>query len=193
MDPYQPRRTIASPLPLNNPDSPDDIITKSSSDQSAPCSTQPWRVDHDATVSEFPADQAVYPRDGFQRRGRQRRCWCAADARLGAGHAGLWQCFCLGAFGGQGALSEYLVVDAGLVALKPRGVSMAEAAGLPIAGCTALSLLEAATRVGGLRRVGKCLSMVLRVGLAVLSRRWFAIPLVPVDILWRALRRTWPG
>lgn len=59
--------------------------------------------------------------------------------------------------GGQGALSEYLVVDAGLVALKPRGVSMAEAAGLPIAGCTALSLLEAATRVGGLAKGRKVL------------------------------------
>lgn len=46
--------------------------------------------------------------------------------------------------GGKGALAEYVVVPAENVVLKPEGVSMEEAAGLPIAGVTALSCMDLA-------------------------------------------------
>lgn len=45
---------------------------------------------------------------------------------------------------GQGALSEYVVVDSECIVAAPQSIPLAEAAGLPIAGCTALSLLDAA-------------------------------------------------
>lgn len=45
---------------------------------------------------------------------------------------------------GQGALGEYVVVGAESIELAPQNLPMWEAAGLPIAGCTALSLLDSA-------------------------------------------------
>ena len=45
---------------------------------------------------------------------------------------------------GQGSLSEFVVVDIECVVVAPQNIPLAEAAGLPIAGCTALSLLDAA-------------------------------------------------
>ncbi|KAK5061604.1 hypothetical protein LTR84_008148 [Exophiala bonariae] len=49
---------------------------------------------------------------------------------------------------GQGSLCEFLVVDSDGVELKPGNVSMVEAAGLGIAGCTALAVLDAAVAKG---------------------------------------------
>jgi NADPH:quinone reductase-like Zn-dependent oxidoreductase len=45
---------------------------------------------------------------------------------------------------GQGALGEYVVVGAEGIELAPQNLPLWEAAGLPIAGCTALSLLDSA-------------------------------------------------
>ncbi|KAI9042761.1 NAD(P)-dependent alcohol dehydrogenase [Aspergillus affinis] len=45
---------------------------------------------------------------------------------------------------GSGVLAEYVVVDMTSVARKPENVSFAEAAGLPVSGSTALTLLDAA-------------------------------------------------
>ncbi|KIW62267.1 hypothetical protein PV04_10459 [Phialophora macrospora] len=45
---------------------------------------------------------------------------------------------------GQGSLSDYVILDACYVAIVPKGVDMQGAAGLPIAGCTALCLMEQA-------------------------------------------------
>jgi reticulon-4-interacting protein 1, mitochondrial len=46
--------------------------------------------------------------------------------------------------GGAGALAEYVVVSAENVVRKPENVSLEESAGLGIAGCTALTLIERA-------------------------------------------------
>ena len=45
---------------------------------------------------------------------------------------------------GVGALGEYVVVEAESVARRPEGLAAEEAAGLPVAGCTALALVEKA-------------------------------------------------
>lgn len=45
---------------------------------------------------------------------------------------------------GSGALAEYVVVDMASVARKPANVSFPEAAGLPVSGSTALTLINAA-------------------------------------------------
>ncbi|UDD55017.1 hypothetical protein AFCA_002661 [Aspergillus flavus] len=45
---------------------------------------------------------------------------------------------------GAGALAEYLVVDMNCIARKPANVSFAQAAGLPVSGTTALTLMDAA-------------------------------------------------
>ncbi|KAH8434050.1 NAD(P)-dependent alcohol dehydrogenase [Aspergillus melleus] len=45
---------------------------------------------------------------------------------------------------GCGVLAEYVVVEMASVARKPENVSFAEAAGLPVSGSTALTLLDAA-------------------------------------------------
>ena len=45
---------------------------------------------------------------------------------------------------GQGALSEYLLVKPSAVASKPSNMSLADAAGLPVSGGTALALFDAA-------------------------------------------------
>ena len=44
----------------------------------------------------------------------------------------------------SGALAEYIVLDCAAVVKKPPGISLGEAAGLGIAGCTALDLVKAA-------------------------------------------------
>lgn len=49
---------------------------------------------------------------------------------------------------GQGALCEFVAVDSDGVVLRPRNLSSAEASGLPIAGCTALAVLDAAAAKG---------------------------------------------
>lgn len=46
--------------------------------------------------------------------------------------------------GGKGSLAEFVVLDAENVCVKPENMSLEEAAGLPVAGCTALALVEAA-------------------------------------------------
>ncbi|GAB1201364.1 hypothetical protein APSETT444_010756 [Aspergillus pseudonomiae] len=45
---------------------------------------------------------------------------------------------------GAGALAEYLVVDVNCIARKPANISFAQAAGLPVSGTTALTLMDAA-------------------------------------------------
>lgn len=45
---------------------------------------------------------------------------------------------------GQGSLSEYVVVEASCVVPVPKGMALDQAAGLAIAGCTALALLDRA-------------------------------------------------
>ncbi|OGM49589.1 hypothetical protein ABOM_001772 [Aspergillus bombycis] len=45
---------------------------------------------------------------------------------------------------GSGALAEYLVVDMNCIARKPANISFAQAAGLPVSGTTALTLMDAA-------------------------------------------------
>ncbi|KEF54332.1 uncharacterized protein A1O9_09498 [Exophiala aquamarina CBS 119918] len=50
---------------------------------------------------------------------------------------------------GQGALGEYVVVDSECIVAAPQTLPLAEAAGLPIAGCTALSLLDGADLKNG--------------------------------------------
>jgi NADPH:quinone reductase-like Zn-dependent oxidoreductase len=45
---------------------------------------------------------------------------------------------------GHGSLSDYVVLDACYVTIVPKGMDMQAAAGLPIAGCTALCLMEKA-------------------------------------------------
>jgi len=45
---------------------------------------------------------------------------------------------------GAGALAEYVAIDAATVVRKPDGASFEEAAGLGVAGCTALVLVEKA-------------------------------------------------
>jgi NADPH:quinone reductase-like Zn-dependent oxidoreductase len=46
--------------------------------------------------------------------------------------------------GGKGALAEYVVVPAEYLALKPQNVKFEEAAGLPVAGITAVSVMDLA-------------------------------------------------
>jgi NADPH:quinone reductase-like Zn-dependent oxidoreductase len=43
--------------------------------------------------------------------------------------------------GGHGTYSEYAVVNENIVALKPKNISFIEAAGFPLAGCTALDAI----------------------------------------------------
>ncbi|KAH7327127.1 zinc alcohol dehydrogenase [Rhexocercosporidium sp. MPI-PUGE-AT-0058] len=52
---------------------------------------------------------------------------------------------------GKGALAEFVVVDAENVCLKPENISCEEAAGLPVAGCTALALVDAARLEEGMK------------------------------------------
>ncbi|KAL2060676.1 hypothetical protein VTL71DRAFT_9317 [Oculimacula yallundae] len=52
---------------------------------------------------------------------------------------------------GKGALAEYVVVDAENVCLKPENLSFEGAAGLPVAGCTALALVDAAKLEEGMK------------------------------------------
>jgi reticulon-4-interacting protein 1, mitochondrial len=52
---------------------------------------------------------------------------------------------------GSGSLAEYVAVGAGFVVPLPEGMKMEEAAGLGIAGCTALKLLDAAKPTEGAR------------------------------------------
>jgi NADPH2:quinone reductase len=58
---------------------------------------------------------------------------------------------CAGGVAGEGgALAEWMLVDAKLIAKKPRGLSMAEAAALPLVSITAWEILfEKITRVAG--------------------------------------------
>ena len=53
--------------------------------------------------------------------------------------------------GGQGSLAEFVVLDAEHVCVKPGNMSLEEAAGLPVAGCTALALVEAAKLQEGMK------------------------------------------
>ncbi|CZT00213.1 related to zinc-binding oxidoreductase [Rhynchosporium agropyri] len=52
---------------------------------------------------------------------------------------------------GKGALAEYVVVGEENVCLKPENMSSEEAAGLPVAGCTALALVDAARLKTGMK------------------------------------------
>jgi reticulon-4-interacting protein 1, mitochondrial len=52
---------------------------------------------------------------------------------------------------GQGALAEYITIEAAYVVEAPRVLSLEEASGLPIAGCTALALLSKARLTKGQR------------------------------------------
>jgi reticulon-4-interacting protein 1, mitochondrial len=45
---------------------------------------------------------------------------------------------------GQGSLSEYVVLDSEFVSIAPKGMALHETAGLPVAGCTALSVIRKA-------------------------------------------------
>ncbi len=45
---------------------------------------------------------------------------------------------------GHGALCEYVILDCDYVSIVPKEMALQEAAGLPIAGCTALSLVDKA-------------------------------------------------
>jgi NADPH:quinone reductase-like Zn-dependent oxidoreductase len=49
---------------------------------------------------------------------------------------------------GRGALADYVVVPSSSVIARPRNISLAAAAGLPVAGCTAIELI----RNSGLKR-----------------------------------------
>jgi NADPH:quinone reductase-like Zn-dependent oxidoreductase len=51
--------------------------------------------------------------------------------------------------GGKGSLAQYVVVSGEAIYLKPNSLPFDQAAGLPIAGCTALALLEAAKLKSG--------------------------------------------
>jgi NADPH:quinone reductase-like Zn-dependent oxidoreductase len=46
---------------------------------------------------------------------------------------------------GAGALAEYLIVDMNYIARKPFNISFAQAAGLPVSGATAVTLMDAAS------------------------------------------------
>ncbi|PVH71951.1 zinc-binding oxidoreductase [Cadophora sp. DSE1049] len=52
---------------------------------------------------------------------------------------------------GKGSLAEFVVVAADNVCLKPENMSLEEAAGLPVAGCTALTLVDAAKLKEGMK------------------------------------------
>ncbi|KAH6720691.1 oxidoreductase [Leptodontidium sp. MPI-SDFR-AT-0119] len=52
---------------------------------------------------------------------------------------------------GKGALAEFVVVSAESLYLKPENISCEEAAGLSVAGCTALALLDAAKLEKGMK------------------------------------------
>ncbi|KAH7379791.1 zinc alcohol dehydrogenase [Cadophora sp. MPI-SDFR-AT-0126] len=52
---------------------------------------------------------------------------------------------------GKGSLAEFVVVSAENVCLKPENMSFEEAAGLPVAGCTALALVHAAKLQEGMK------------------------------------------
>ena len=68
---------------------------------------------------------------------------------------------------GQGTLAEFVVVPAENVCLVPEGMKMEEAAGLGVAGCTALALVDAAKLKGGEKALiygasGGCGSLVVQ-------------------------------
>jgi reticulon-4-interacting protein 1, mitochondrial len=50
---------------------------------------------------------------------------------------------------GYGCLAEYVLCDSDRVVIRPKGMEMAEASGLGVAGCSALQLVEKAALKGG--------------------------------------------
>ncbi|KAK0113515.1 zinc ion binding [Cadophora gregata] len=52
---------------------------------------------------------------------------------------------------GKGSLAEFVLVSAENVCLKPENMSLKEAAGLPVAGCTALALFDSAKLEEGMK------------------------------------------